>query len=96
MKKIVVLLLGLTLLGGLCSTLAAAEKVNLYANITAIEPIMADFNAGQSAEEGIYTRISTAKYLATVLTEFSAGKTSGRRSPGSFADYSRCSRKRAC
>ncbi len=74
MKKIVVLLLGLTLLGGLCSTLAAAEKVNLYANITAIEPIMADFNAGQSAEEGIYTRISTAKYLATVLTEFSAGK----------------------
>jgi len=74
MKKMVVLLLGLILLSGLCTTATAAEKVNLYANITAIEPIMADFNAGQSAAEGIYTRISTAKYLATVLTEFSAGK----------------------
>ncbi|SHJ38924.1 iron(III) transport system substrate-binding protein [Malonomonas rubra DSM 5091] len=74
MKKLVVLLLGLVLLPGLCATVMAAEKVNLYANITAIEPIMADFNAGQSSEEGIYTRISTSKYLATVLTEFSAGK----------------------
>lgn len=74
MKKMVVLLLGLTLLSGLCTAVLAAEKVNLYANITAIEPIMADFNASQSAEEGIYTRISTSKYLATVLTEFSAGK----------------------
>ncbi|PLX99547.1 MAG: ABC transporter substrate-binding protein [Desulfuromonas sp.] len=74
MKKMVVLLLGLILLPGLLSTALAADKVNLYANITAIEPIMADFNAGQSAQEGIYTRISTSKYLATVLTEFSAGK----------------------
>ncbi len=74
MKKMVVLLLGLTLVSGLCTTVLASEKVNLYANITAIEPIMADFNAGQSAEEGIYTRISTSKYLATVLTEYSAGK----------------------
>ncbi len=74
MKKMVVVLLGLTLLFGLCSTLFAADKVNLYANITAIEPIMADFNSGQNAQEGIYTRISTAKYLATVLTEFSAQK----------------------
>ena len=74
MKKMVVLLLGLILLPDLCTTVLAAEKVNLYANITAIEPIMADFNAGQNTEEGIYTRISTSKYLATVLTEFSAGK----------------------
>jgi len=74
MKKMLVLLPGLILLSGLFTTAPAAEKVNLYANITAIEPIMADFNAGQSGQEGIYTRISTSKYLATVLTEFSAGK----------------------
>ncbi len=74
MKKMVVLLLGLILLPGLWATAMAAEKVNLYANITAIEPIMADFNAGQNTAEGIYTRISTSKYLATVLTEFSANK----------------------
>lgn len=74
MKKMVALLLGFILLAGFHTTVLAAEKVNMYANITAIEPIMADFNAGQSAEEGIYTRISTSKYLATVLTEFSAGK----------------------
>ena len=74
MKKMVVLLLGLCLFSGLSSTVFAADKVNLYANITAIEPIMTDFNSGQSTQEGIYTRISTSKYLATVLTEFSAGK----------------------
>ena len=74
MKKRVVLMLGLILLSGMFTPILAAEKVNLYANITAIEPIMADFNAGQSTEEGIYTRISTAKYLATVLTEDSVGK----------------------
>lgn len=48
-------------------------KVNFYANITAIEPIMEDFNATHKIN-GIYTRISTSKYLATVLTEFSADK----------------------
>ena len=74
MKKMLVLLFGLILVPGLFTTVLAAEKVNLYANITAIEPIMADFNAGRSAQEGVYTRISTSKYLATVLTEFSAGK----------------------
>ena len=51
----------------------AEGKVNFYANITAIEPIMDDFNSSHKIE-GIYTRISTSKYLATVLTEFSAGK----------------------
>ena len=48
-------------------------QANLYANITAIEPLMEDFTA-QTGVQGIYTRISTAKYLSTVLTEHAAGK----------------------
>ncbi len=51
----------------------AEGKANLYANITAIEPLMESFTATQGVE-GIYTRISTSKYLATVLTEHDAGK----------------------
>ncbi len=48
-------------------------KVVFYANITAVEPIMEAFyeKYGVVAE---YTRISTSKYLPTVLTEFGAGK----------------------
>ncbi|MFQ3619974.1 MAG: extracellular solute-binding protein [Spirochaetales bacterium] len=48
-------------------------KVALYANITAIEPVMEAFTrkTGIKVE---YTRISTAKFLATVFTEFEAGK----------------------
>jgi iron(III) transport system substrate-binding protein len=51
----------------------AEGKVSFYANITAIEPIMKSF----SQEYGIdakYTRVSTSKYIATVLTEHQAGK----------------------
>ncbi|MBN1958529.1 MAG: extracellular solute-binding protein [Desulfuromonadales bacterium] len=48
--------------------------MDFYANITAIQPIIDNFNASQNEIEGVYTRISTSKYLATVLTEFSAGK----------------------
>jgi len=67
----------------LCSTLAAhaqdLEKAKaegtatFYANITAVEPIMEAFEA-DTGVKGAYTRISTSKYLATVLTEFEAGK----------------------
>jgi iron(III) transport system substrate-binding protein len=48
-------------------------KVAYYANITAVEPIMKAFIAdtGIKAE---YTRISTAKFVATAITEFEAGK----------------------
>ncbi len=77
MKKWVFLLLSMFLA---CAAFAAdidkakAEgKVNLYANITAIEPLMENFTATQGVE-GIYTRVSTSKYLATVLTEHEAGK----------------------
>ncbi len=48
-------------------------KVAFYANITAIEPIMEAFSAATGVK-GEYTRISTSKFLATVMTEFQAGK----------------------
>jgi len=48
-------------------------KAAFYANITAIEPIMEAFT-NEYGVKGEYTRISTSKFLATVLTEFQAGK----------------------
>ncbi|MFZ7126871.1 MAG: ABC transporter substrate-binding protein [Desulfobacterales bacterium] len=48
-------------------------KASFYANITAIEPIMEAFSR-EYGVEGAYTRISTSKFLATVLTEHQAGK----------------------
>ena len=81
MKRFLVFLL-ITVLAP-CSAYAAdsavAEKAQaegkaaFYANITAIEPIMSAFTA-ESGITGEYTRISTSKYLATVLTEHQAGK----------------------
>ena len=77
MKRLVILLLVVLLApSAFAADLAKAKvegKANFYANITAIEPIMADFTATEGVE-GVYTRISTSKYLATVLTEFEAGK----------------------
>ena len=57
----------------LLSKARAEGKVAYYANITAVEPIMKAFTAdtGVNAE---YTRISTAKFVATAITEFEAGK----------------------
>ena len=57
---------------------AAAEavpegNVAFYANITAIEPLLEDFQA-KTGIKGEYTRISTTQFLATVFTEFEAGK----------------------
>ncbi|NLA57719.1 MAG: extracellular solute-binding protein [Firmicutes bacterium] len=48
-------------------------KVQYYANITGIEPVVEAFQAqyGIPAE---YTRVSTAVYVPTVLTEFQAGR----------------------
>jgi iron(III) transport system substrate-binding protein len=51
----------------------AEGQVLFYANMTAIQPIMDVFNA-QTGLKGKYTRISTSKFLPTVLTEFQAGK----------------------
>lgn len=51
----------------------AEGQVSFYANITAVQPIMDAFNT-QTGLDGKYTRISTSKFLPTVLTEFQAGK----------------------
>jgi len=50
----------------------AEGKAIFYANITAVEPIMEDFFEEYGVEAD-YTRISTAVYLPTVMTEFRAG-----------------------
>jgi iron(III) transport system substrate-binding protein len=52
---------------------AQEAKVAFYANITAVEPIMEAFTK-TTGIKGEYTRISTAKFLSTVFTEFEAGK----------------------
>lgn len=51
----------------------AEGKVTFYANITAVEPILDSFTKkyGIKAE---YTRLSTTKFIATILTEHAAGK----------------------
>lgn len=73
MKKIL-LLTGIALIVCLLFIVTvSAQKVSFYANITAIEPIMESFEA-QTGIKGEYTRISTDKFLATVITEFEAGK----------------------
>jgi iron(III) transport system substrate-binding protein len=51
----------------------AEGKVSFYANITAIQPIMREFTRDKGVK-GEYTRISTSKFFATVLTEYQAGK----------------------
>ena len=58
---------------GLVEKAKAEGKVAFYANITAIEPIMKEFTKNYNVKGG-YTRISTSKFLATVLTEHQAGK----------------------
>ncbi len=80
MKKLFILLLALILVpSAFAADTALVEKakaegqVSFYANMTAIQPIMDVFNA-QTGLQGKYTRISTSKFLPTVLTEFQAGK----------------------
>ncbi len=51
----------------------AEGKMSFYANITAIEPIMEEFTKKYGVK-GEYTRISTAKFVATAITEHQAGK----------------------
>lgn len=51
----------------------AQGKAVFYANITAVEPIMAAFEE-KTGVVGEYTRISSSKYIPTVLTEANAGK----------------------
>ena len=51
----------------------AEGKATFYANITAVEPIMEMFSKAYGVQAQ-YTRVSTAKFVATVLTEHQAGK----------------------
>jgi iron(III) transport system substrate-binding protein len=51
----------------------AEGKATFYANITAVEPIIDEFKKTYSVDVE-YLRIGTDKFLATVLTEYEAGK----------------------
>ena len=77
MKSLLVLVLSFFLVpNAFAADLAKAQqegKVNLYANITAVEPIMEAFAAATHVP-GIYTRVDTSKFVATVVTEHEAGK----------------------
>lgn len=73
MKKILFILGIVLILGLVFGITSSAQKVSYYANITAIEPIMESFEA-TTGIKGEYTRISADKFLATVITEFEAGK----------------------
>ena len=80
MKKLTILLLIVLMAPyaysaekGLVGKAKAEGKVAFYANITAIQPIMAEFSKAKGVK-GEYTRISTSKFLATVLTEYQARK----------------------
>lgn len=73
------LVVALAFVGAKAVTAASPEKtahegtVAFYANITAIEPLLEDLQK-KSSIKGTYTRISTTQFLATVFTEFEAGK----------------------
>jgi len=80
MKKIAVLVVVMMLAAAPCAFAQAladkakAEgKVAFYANMTSVEPVMDAFQKkyGIKAE---YTRLSTSKFVATILTEHAAGK----------------------
>jgi iron(III) transport system substrate-binding protein len=44
-----------------------------YANITSVDALMKAFDA-DTGVHGVYTRMSSSKFLPTILTEFNAGK----------------------
>src|SRR5690606_14754520 len=69
---------------GFLPTALAAEAASLekaqaegqavfYANITSVEPIMEAFAAATKVK-GEYTRVSSSKFIPTILTEAGAGK----------------------
>ena len=79
MKKLAILLIFILMAPSAYADQALVDKAKaegkaaFYANITAIEPIMEAFSKDYGVK-GEYTRISTSKFLATVLTEYQAGK----------------------
>jgi len=80
MKKLIVFLLVAVMASStsaadqaLIDKAKAEKKAAFYANITAVEPIMEAFTQAYGVQ-GEYTRISTSKFVSTVLTEHQAGK----------------------
>ena len=79
MKKLAILLLIVLMAPSayadqaLVNKAKAEGKVAFYANITAIQPIMEEYTKDKGVK-GEYTRISTSKFLAIVLTEHQVGK----------------------
>lgn len=51
----------------------AEGKAVFYANITSVSSVMKAFDA-DTGINGVYTRISSSKFIPTILTEFTAGK----------------------
>jgi len=51
----------------------AEGKVTFYASITAVEPILDDFGKRYGVKAG-YKRLSTSKFIPTIMTEHAAGK----------------------
>ncbi len=72
---LVLVISGMVFAAGKTETVAEAptKKVSLYANITAIEPILEYYNKSTGSEVE-YTRLSTARYVSTILTEVEAKK----------------------
>lgn len=54
----------------------AEGRVEFYANITAIEPILQAFQ-GKYGVEAVYTRMATTNFAPTVLTEHETGRVRG-------------------
>ncbi len=59
--------------GGDLAKAKAEGRAVFYANITSVDPIMAAF-ATETGVKGEYTRISSSKFVSTVVTEAQAGK----------------------
>ena len=72
MASICICALNITL-AAFAAEAAHEGSVAFYANITAIEPLLEDLES-KSGIKGEYTRISTTQFLATVFTEFEAGR----------------------
>lgn len=73
MKKFSMLVLMIMIVSSALFAQDLEPKMSFYANMTAIEPIMESFSKDIGVD-GTYTRLSTAKFVSTVLTEFQAGK----------------------
>lgn len=70
---LLILLCGLSMFFLGCRRTPSENRVALFANITAIEPVLEDFT-DKTGLQVDYTRLSTTAFLATVFTEFEANR----------------------